>query len=100
MNTDKIREQIAALEKQLREAEEAERIAQGRTAAIQTISLIAAFKECLSKLKAVDGILGQVWHDIPAQALPREGNLAKAYDVSETETHNAKAKGRKAIEGL
>ena len=98
--TDEIRAQIAALQMQLNKAEEAERIERGKAEAIRTISEIAAFKELLGRLKAREGVLGQSWHDIPQQAQPREKLIAKAYDLSETELHNAKAKGIKAVASL
>jgi hypothetical protein len=100
MDAGKIREQIAALQKQLDDAEKAERIQAGKAGAKAAIAQIAAFKVLLNALKARDGLLSQVWHDIPAQALPREKLIAKAYDLSETETANAKALGVKAVSQL
>jgi hypothetical protein len=99
-NVEQIRAQIAELQKALETAEAEERKAQGRSDAIKAISQIAAFKELFSQLKAREGVLGQVWHDIPAQALPREKLLANAFDLSETETANAKVRGVKAVSSL
>jgi hypothetical protein len=100
MDAVKIREQIAALQKQLDAAEQAERIQAGKADAKTAIAQIAAFKVLFNSLKSREGLLGQVWHDLPAQALPREGNIAKAFDLSETETANAKAAGVKAVSSL
>jgi hypothetical protein len=100
MDPVKIREQIAALQKQLDDVEKAERIQAGKADAKTAIAQIAAFKMLLTALKSREGLLGQVWHDIPAQALPREKLIAKAYDLSETETANAKAAGVKAVSSL
>ena len=97
---DEIRQQIAALESKLHEAEEAERREKGRSQALSDIAAIAAWKVLFARLKASDGVMGAMWHDIAQQAQPREKNLAKAYDISETELHNAIAKGREAVSGL
>jgi hypothetical protein len=100
MDAGKIREQIAAMQKQLDDAEKAERIQAGKADAKTAIAQIAAFKILFAALKGREGLLGQVWHDIPAQALPREKLIAKAFDLSETETANAKAAGVKAVSSL
>jgi hypothetical protein len=106
-NVEQIRAQIALLkakqdenQKALDALEQEEKKILGREDSIRTISQIAAFKELFSQLKAREGLLGQVWHDIPAQALPREKLLANAFDLSETETANAKVKGVKAVSSL
>lgn len=99
-DTDTIRAQIAELQKQLDEAERQEAIAKGRQQALSNIAKISALKAILADLKSHDGILGQVWLDIPPQAFPREGNLAKAYGLSETELSNAKAAGLKSVKSL
>lgn len=97
---DQLRAEREALDKQIAEAEADERRQAGRENALQIISCIAAFKEAFSFLKAQDGVMSQHWHDLPAQALPREANIAKAWDISETDTSVAKARGRKAVEAL
>lgn len=109
-----LREEIAALEQRLkeaerqeqREAEEAariERMHKNRSAATHLISVAAAFKEALKALKSADPeifVLNSAWLEIPQQAQPRETNIAKQFDLSETERDNAKERGRKAIRGL
>lgn len=97
---EQLRAERAEIEKAIAAAEEAERIAKGRQEAIQTIALISALKSIMVSLKGREGVLGDVWHDIAPQAYPREGNTAKAFDLSETEVANAKAKGLKAVQNL
>jgi hypothetical protein len=106
-NVDDIRAQIALLkakqaenQKAIDALEQEEQKILGREGSLKTIAQVAAFKELFSQLKTREGLLGQVWHDIPAQALPREKLLANAFDLSETETANAKAKGVKAVASL
>lgn len=97
---EQIDKHTAASEKAKAVAAEKERIAKGRQRALSNIAKISALKAILADLKSQENILGQVWLDIPGQAFPREGTIAKAFGLSETELSNAKAEGAKAVKGL
>ena len=110
---EQARARKAALEREAKEIEdriakleldEAERLSRMRTDALSMISQIAALKVLVSSLSGRPDIVGTTWveayQQIPPQALPREANIAKRYDISETEASNAKAEGREAVKGL
>lgn len=99
-NLDELLAKRAELDKQIAEAERAAEIAKGREAALSTIAKIAAFKELFGDLKTTEGVFGESWQNIAPQSLPKEATIARRYEVSETEAHNAKEKGRASVAKL
>ena len=96
------RREKEAAEKRLAdlEQEQAEHAEKAHKHALILVAKIAAFKAIITDLKAQDGILTQPWHDLLPQSYPRESSASKAFDLSETEVANAKAKGLKAVQNL
>jgi hypothetical protein len=97
---DELRADLAATQKAIAEAEEAERIANMRGEGLSLIAKVAAFKALFLDLAAKPDILNEAWKGIPPQALPRERLVGKRYGLSETEEAVAKKKGRDAVMGL
>lgn len=73
----------------------------GATQAATTIAVMAAWKAAHKWLmeNAPDD-LGESFKAIPQQAGPRESNIMKKYDMSETQRDASIEKGRKAIASL
>ncbi len=99
---DEIREQIAKLEADLREAEEAERKAALADYAKRATALLTAMRQCMKEIEDLfpGTFEKEPWASIAPQAWPRDTKFRNAADLSETETHDARERGRKAIAGL
>lgn len=99
---DEIRTQIAALEKQLREQEEAEAKAAQVGNAKRATALLSAMR---AAMKEIEGMFpgtfeGEKWAAITPQAWPRDTKMKRAADLSETEIEMARQAGKKAIDSL
>lgn len=99
---DEIRAQIAQLEKDLRAAEEAERKAAMAGNAKRAVALLAAMRAAKNEIEDLfpGTFSGDKWEAISPQAWPRDAAFKRAANLSETEVHNAREVGRKAVEGL
>lgn len=101
--TDELRQQIAKLEADLRAAEDAERKAAMAGDAKRAIALLAAMRESYKEIEATfPGTFdADRWAAAAtAQAWPRDGKIRRMADLSETETSNARERGRDAIAKL
>lgn len=101
-SAEAIREQIAALEAELRKQEEAEAKAAQVGNAKRAIALLAAMR---AAMKGIEDLFpgtfeGEKWSAITPQAWPRDTKLRRAADLSETEVDNARAAGKAAIDAL
>lgn len=87
--------------KELDELIEAAQKQKGAAMAAKTMAVMAAWKAAHKWLldNAADD-LGEAFKAISQQAGPRETNVMKKYDMSETQRDKAIEKGRKAVEGL
>jgi len=96
---EQIREQIAKLEKDLRDAEEAERKAAMSGNAKRATALLAAMRECQKEIERMfpGSFSGDKWEAITPQAWPRDTTYKRAADLSETEVHNARNAGKEAV---
>lgn len=101
-NAEQIREQIAALEAELREQEEKERKAALADNAKRATALLSAMRVAM---KEIEGMFpgtfeGGMWASLTPQAWPRDTKFKRAADLSETEIHEARERGKKAVAGL
>ena len=101
-SAEQIREQIAKLEADLRAAEEAERKAAMADSAKRATALLAAMRQCMKEIEALfpGTFEGGVWSDLTPQAWPRDTKFKRAADLSETEVHEARERGKAAVAGL
>ncbi len=100
---DEIRAQIAALEADLRKAEEAEAKAAQVDNAKRAIALLSAMRTAFREVQSLypDTFDAEKWGIAhTAQAWPRTGKFKRIADLSETEIHEAQARGEAAVKGL
>jgi hypothetical protein len=99
---DEIRAQIAALQSQLDAAEEAERKAALGGNARRAVALLTAMRVAMKEIEALfpGSFSGEKWEALNAQSWPRDTSFKRAADLSETEVHEARERGRAAIDGL
>lgn len=108
---DEIQSAIKAAEKEAEKAkaEHEKKIAdltaqleQEQTKGPEVIALFGALKEVTSRLKAMaPELVPTPLLEMPGQQWPKEKYVGmKQYGLSETEVHNAMAKGRKAVDAL
>lgn len=99
---DEIREQIAALEAELRKQEEAERKAAMAGDAKRATALLAAMRACMKEIEVLfpGSFAGDKWEAITPQSWPRDTAFKRAADLSETEVSNARERGKEAIAKL
>ncbi|MAZ17860.1 MAG: hypothetical protein CL535_16210 [Ahrensia sp.] len=99
---NEIREQIATLEKQLREAEEAERKAALVGDAKRATALLTLMRESQKEIERLfpGTFSGEKWEAITPQAWPRDTSFKRAADLSETEIQNARDAGKDAVAKL
>jgi len=94
---------IAELQKQRAELEEAERKAALAGNAKRAASLLAAMKAAYAELES---IFPETFADekfaalAVSQAWPRDKKFQRAADLSETEIHEARERGKAAIAGI
>jgi hypothetical protein len=97
-----IRKQIAKLEAALRAAEEAERKASLAGDANLATALLAAMRQCYKDIEVLfpGTFEGGVWAELTPQAWPRDTRFKRAADLSESEVHSARERGKNAVLGL
>lgn len=97
-----IDEKIAALQAQRAELEEAERKAAMADNAKRATALLTAMRQCMKEIEDLfpGTFEKEPWVSIAPQAWPRDTKFRNAADLSETETHDARERGRKAIAEL
>lgn len=89
----------AATERAESRASERREAAKLQEKARKAIFYVAVFKAAIQEIKALDmDILGEALSSVPQQAYPREKSIGNKYELSETEIHNLKEKGRKAVQ--
>lgn len=102
-SAESIREQIAALEAELRKQEEAEAKAAQVGNAKRAVALLAAMRESYKEIERLfPGTFDAERWGIAAtaQAWPRDVKIRRAADLSETETEAARNAGKSAIDAL
>lgn len=99
---DQIRAEIEALNQQLREAEEAERKASLAGDAKRATALLAAMRACMKEIENLfpGTFSGEKWEAIVPQAWPRDTSFKRAADLSETEIHDARERGKDIVAKL
>lgn len=99
---DEIRAQITALEAELRKQEEAERKAAQADNARRATALLSAMRQCMKEIETLfpGTFEGGVWGQLNPQSWPRDTKFKRAADLSETEVHDARERGKKAISGI
>lgn len=99
---DQIRAEIDALNKQLAEAEEAERKAAMAGDAKRATALLTAMRTCMKEIERMfpGTFSGDKWEAIVPQAWPRDTSFKRAADLSETEIHDARERGKDAVAKL
>lgn len=98
-----IRAQIAALEAELRQQEEAEAKAAQVGNAKRAVALLAAMREAYKEIESLfPGTFDtEKWGAAAtAQAWPRDVKIRRAADLSETEAASARAAGKAAIDAM
>ncbi|MFC5584408.1 hypothetical protein ACFPOD_04740 [Nitratireductor kimnyeongensis] len=95
-----IRAEIAALEAELQKQEEAERKAALAGDAKRATALLTAMRTCMKEIERMfpGTFSGDKWEAIVPQAWPRDTSFKRAADLSETEVHDARERGKKAVE--
>lgn len=99
---DEIRAQISALEAELRKQEDAERKAAMGDNAKRATALLAAMRACMKEIETLfpGSFSGDKWEALTPQSWPRDTVYKRAADLSETEIHAARERGREAIAKL
>lgn len=99
---EQIRAEIEALNQQLREAEEAERKAALAGDAKRATALLAAMRACMKEIENLfpGTFSGEKWEAIVPQAWPRDTSFKRAADLSETEVHDARERGKDIVAKL
>lgn len=99
---DQIREQIAALEAELRKQEEAERKAAMAGNAKRATALLAAMRQCMKEIESLfpGTFTGEKWEALVPQAWPRDTSFKRQADLSDTEIHNARERGKEMVAKL
>lgn len=100
---EEIREQIAALERQLREAEAAELAAAQAGNAKAATALLAAMKEAYWRIQDMfpDTFADDKYAALAtSQAWPRDTKFKRIADLSETEMVDAREAGRKVVAAI
>lgn len=99
---DQIREEIAALEAELRKQEEAERKAALAGNAKRATALLKAMRECHKEIESLfpGTFASDKWEAITPQAWPRDTAFKRQADLSETEIHDARERGREMVAKL
>lgn len=99
---EQIRAEIEALNQQLREAEEAERKAALAGDAKRATALLAAMRACMKEIESLfpGTFSGDKWEAIVPQAWPRDTSFKRAADLSETEIHDARERGKDIVAKL
>lgn len=99
---EQIRAEIAALQSQLDAAEAAERKAGMSDGAKRATALLTAMRAAMREIESLfPGTFdGERWAALTPQAWPRDTKFKRLADLSETEIHEAREWGKKAIDGL
>lgn len=94
--------QIEALQKQRAELEVVEKKAAMADSAKRATALLAAMRACMKEIETLfpGSFNGDKWESITPQAWPRDASFKRAADLSETEVHDARERGKKAVAGL
>lgn len=97
--SEQIKEQIATLERQLVEAQEAERKASMADSAKRATALLASMKAAYKEIEVLfpGTFEGGLWSELKPQALPRDTRFKRIADLSETEVHEARERGKEAV---
>lgn len=100
--SQELRAKMADLQKQIDEAEEAERKAAMAGSAKRATSLLALMKAAHKEIEALfpGTFEGGAWDDLKPQAWPRDTKFKRIADLSETEVHEARERGRNAVADL
>lgn len=101
-SAEDIRKQIAELEAELRQQEEAEAKAAQVGNAKRATALLSAMRACM---KGIEDLFpgtfeGEKWAAITPQAWPRDTKFKRLADLSETEIETARQAGKSAIDAL
>lgn len=93
---------IAELQKERSVLEEAERKAAMADSAKRATALLAAMRACQKEIEALfpGTFEGGVWEQMSPQAWPRDTKFRRSADLSETETHDARERGKKMVANL
>ena len=99
---DELRAQIAALNEQLAQEEEAERKAAMAGSAKRATALLTAMRTAMKEIESMfpGTFSGEKWEAIAPQAWPRDTAFKRAADLSETEVHEAREAGKAAVSKL
>lgn len=94
--------QIAELQRKRGEMEEAERKAALNGTAKRATALLTAMRSCMKEIEALfpGTFEGEKWAAIAPQAWPRDAKFKNLADLSETEVHEARERGKAAVASL
>lgn len=101
-SAEQIRAEIADLQTLLAMQEEAEARAAKAGDAKRATALLKAMREAQKEIEALfpGSFSGDKWEAITAQAWPRDTSFKRAADLSDTEVHEARERGAKAVAAL
>lgn len=99
---EETRARIAELQALLATQEEAERKAALSGNAKRATALLTAMRACMREIEALfpGTFEGEKWAAIVPQAWPRDAKFKNLADLSETEVHEARERGKAAVAGL
>ncbi|QFT69583.1 hypothetical protein FIU93_22550 [Labrenzia sp. THAF35] len=99
---EQIRSEMLQLEQELREAEEQERKQAMAGNAIKATALLSAMRTAYKELSDMfpDTFESDKWAAITPQAWPRDNKFKRLADLSETQVHEARERGKAAVDKL
>lgn len=102
LTADQIRAEIAVMEKALHAAEEAEAMAAQSGNAKRATALLTAMRTAQKEIESLfpGSFSGDKWEAITPQAWPRDTSYKRLGGLSETEVHEARERGKRAVAGL